>query len=294
MKNKLNVKAITYGGIFATIYLIMTLLSIYVIPILSVFGLMIMPIFAAYYASVFKSKHIITFNLSTLIICFIAGISDPFFSLLYILPTLIIGDLFGILNKLKLKLYTTIFLQSIAYSITNLLALYLGEWLYDTQIIRFIINDPWVYENLSLVILYILSGAEAIFSSIFINEQLKRLNLFKEKEKTFPIYGYIIYCVLFILVTFVHLFSKNVFYLLIAMSIILAFPQFIEINKKIKHPNFVWIPLILIYAIIDFYLCYKGWFYLIPIILLLPLFVYCIVKISIYIYNINTKRQKGD
>ena len=89
--------------------------------------------------------------------CFISGISDPGYVILYVLPTLIIGDIYGLLNRLNIKYYTTIFLQTIAYSITNVIAIYLGELLYDTKIIEFIFgNNKWIYENLSLVILFIL------------------------------------------------------------------------------------------------------------------------------------------
>ena len=90
----------------------------------------------------------------------------------------IIGDIYGLLNRLNIKYYTTIFLQTIAYSITNIIAIYLGEILYDTKIIEFIFgNNKWIYENLSLTILFILSGAEAVVSSIFIAERLQSINI---------------------------------------------------------------------------------------------------------------------
>ena len=58
-----NIKAIALGGIFATIYGILTILSIYTLPILSIFTLMIMPIFAAYYSSIYSFKNTIIFKM---------------------------------------------------------------------------------------------------------------------------------------------------------------------------------------------------------------------------------------
>lgn len=285
---KQDIKAITFGGLLAAVYLILTLLSIYVIPILAIIGLFVLPIFAAFYASIYNFKNIITFNLATLIICFISGISDPFFTLLYVLPTLIVGDMYGLFNKLHIKFYTTIFLQSITYSITNLLALYLGELLYDTKIIAFILSDPFLYEYFALVILFLLSGAEAIFSTIFMQEQLKTLKISKEKEKQMPLYGYIFFIVFYLLMIVFKLISLNNFFtLFVLFEIILLIPLIIEINKKIKYANIFWLIYVLIFITINFYLCFVNLVYLIPILMLAPLLIYCVVKLAIFIYNIN-------
>ena len=169
MKKNVDVKAITLAGILAAVYVVVTILSVYsIIPLLSVFSLMIMPIFAAYYASIYSFKKVMLFNITTIILCFLVGIADPIYTLLYVVPTLIVGDLFGVFNKLKLKYYTTILLQTITFSLTNIAALLLAEKVYEIQIIEAIISDAWVYENLSFTILFLLSVAEAVFSSMFV------------------------------------------------------------------------------------------------------------------------------
>ena len=212
--------------------------------------------------------------------------------MLYILPTLIVGDALGILNKTKIKFFTTLFLQSVVYSITNYLALYFGEIFYETKIIGFLISDPIIYENFALSILFILSGAEAIFSSIFTMENLKVLKITKDKEKQMPLYGYIA-CIIFYFLMILFYFCKlnNLFFLMIIFIIILAIPPFIEINKKIKHPTIIWTTYIIIFTLLNFLLCYLTLYYLIAILMALPLIIYCIVKIIFYIYNI---RRKGE
>ncbi len=287
MEKAKNVKAITLGGIFSAIYLILTLISVYVLPILSIFGLLIFPIFAAYYASVFHFKEVIIFNISTLLLCFFSSIGDPFFTLLYIAPTLVVGDLFGLLNHLKIKYYTTLLLQTIAYSITNILALYLAQWIYEIQIISFFFSDQWVYENFSLTLLFLLSGAESVFSCLFMNDQLRKLHLVKEKEKSYPFYGYISYVVLFALSMTMYFISSNFFFLFISILFIITIPILLEISKKWKHFNWYLLIYILLLASLNFYLCYLELYSLIPLVLLIPFCIYCVVKIVVYIYNIT-------
>lgn len=293
MERKNNIKSITLAGILAAVYAVITALSVYsIIPLLSVFSLMIMPIFAAYYASVFDFKKVLLFNLATLILCFIIGISDPFYTLLYVLPTLIVGDLFGVFNKMKLQYYTTILLQTFSFSITNICALLLAEKFYEIQIIESIISDKWVYENLSFSILFLLSGAEAIFSSMFVFEKLKSFKIIKIKEKEFPQYGYITLLILFALAILSYFFSNNFYFLMITIILIISIPILNNFIKTIRHFNLVLLGYFIVTITINFILCYHGLFYVVPLICLSPIFVYSLVKIIFYIYNIN-KQAKG-
>ena len=110
-----SLNAITLGGIFAAIYTVITIISVYIFPLIGVIGLLILPIFSAYYSSLYNFKETLIFNIATLFTCFIVGIADPFYAILYVLPTLVVGDVFGILNRHKIKYYTTIFLQTLSY-----------------------------------------------------------------------------------------------------------------------------------------------------------------------------------
>lgn len=294
MKKNIDVKSITLAGILAAVYVVITVLSVYsVIPLLSVFSLMIMPIFAAYYASIYDFKKVLLFNVTTMILCFIVGIADPLYSVLYVLPTLIVGDLFGLFNKLKLKYYTTILLQTFSFSITNIFALLLAEKFYEIQIIEAIISDKWVYENLSFTILFLLSGAEAIFSSMFVFEKLKSFKIIKIKEKEFPTYGYIALIVLFGLTIISYFISNNLYFLLITIILILSIPILNHFIKTMKLFNLVLLGYFIITITINFILCYFGLYYLVAFVCVFPIFVYALVKTIIYIYNIN-KQLKGE
>lgn len=291
MKNSKLIRSITLGGILTALYAIITFLSVYsIVPLLSVFSLMIMPIFAAYYSSTNSFKTTLCFNIATMIVSFLIALSDPFYTILYVLPSLIVGDMFGLFNKLKLKYYTTIFLQSIVFSITNILALVLAEKFYEIKIIEAIISDKWIYENLSFSILFILSGAEAIFSSLFIFEKLKKFNMPKHKEKVFPEYGYIAICILTILAIISYFVSNNLYFLFIVMIFILSIPIVDNFIKKIKHFSFILLVYFLISVPLELLVCSKSLYNLVALIAISPISVYAIVKVVIYIYNINKER----
>lgn len=292
MKSKISNKSIAYMALLAAVFAVISALSVYsVVPILSVFSLMIMPIFTAYFASVFNTKETMLFNGVTIILCMLVCIVDPLYTFLYVIPTLIVGDLYGLFFKMKIKYYTTMFLQTITFSITNISALYLAEYFYDVQIISLIIGDKWVYENLSLVILFVLSGAEAIFSTMFISEQLKKVKLVKIKEKQMPTYGYIGFVCIYLLAILFYFISKNFYFLMILMMVVLIIPILAYFIKTIKRFDFLLLSYALIMVTINFALCYFNLMYLIPLAILFPFLVYCIVK-SIYGIIKNQKEIK--
>ena len=81
-------KAITLAAVFTSLYVVITIISVYVFPILSVLSLLIMPIFSAYYSSIYNIKYTILYNVAVLILSFFSGIADPLFTVFYTLFTL--------------------------------------------------------------------------------------------------------------------------------------------------------------------------------------------------------------
>lgn len=290
--SKNSVNAITLGGLFTAIYAVITIISVYFLQFVSIIGLLFLPIFSAYFTSIYKYKETIAFNFSVMLVCFLVVPVDPFYLVLYVLPPLLVGDLFGVLNKLKIKFYTTIFLQTIMYSLTNIMVLYLAEIFYEMEIIKFLIIDPFIYQNFSLTILYILSGAEAIFSSLFINEKLSLLNIKKEKEDKYPIYGYISCVILFLLILIFYNFSYNLYFLFSFMFISISFIIIYNIISKIKHKNLLIILTIIFFFSLSYLLCYLKYYYLIILVFIFPIALYSLVKIFFYIYNIRAKERE--
>lgn len=290
--NKKNINALTTGGIISALYIVITIISVYFFNVLSVLGLLIMPIFTSYYASIYNFKQTIILNISIMILSYISGIIDPLYPLFYVLPSLLIGDLYGYLSKKNIKYYTTIFLQAIAFSITNFLAIIIAEKVYEINIIQLIIRDKFILQNYSLSILFILSGAEATFSTMFVSEKLKNLNLIKQVENQMPIYGYMSVLFLFVSSIVFYFISTNIYYLNITMLCILSFPIFIDIYSKFKNKIYLLFIIFLILISLCYLLCFYKLFDFIPLLLLSVALVYSLVKIIIYIYNISTYKEK--
>ena len=287
-----KIKAITLAAIFASLYVCITIISVYVFPILSVLSLLIMPIFSAYYSSVYNFKQTLLYNIVVLVLTFLCGIVDPLFPIFYVLPSLLIGDLFGLLNKLKVKYYTTIFLQTIAYSITNIFAIFLAEKIYEVDIVSFIISDTWILNNFSFTILFILSGAEAVFSSMFISEKLKMLSIEKKVEKEMPIFGYIGNVVLFFLSVLFFFINNNFYFLFICMNIIISIPIIKDLFVKITKKTYLLFITMITLCSLMYLLCYLKYYFMAPLAFTIILMIYSLVKIIIYIYNMNNKKEK--
>lgn len=289
---KKNIKAITDAGIIAALYLVITIISIYFYNLTSIGCLIIMPIFIAYYSSIYNFKETLLMNLAIATTILLIGFVDPLYSVFYVIPSLLIGDLYGFLNKRNVGYYTTIFLQTIAFSITNILSVLLAEIIYETKIIEFIINDDFIIENFSFSILFILSGAEAVLSTMFISEKLKKLNIIKNVEKKMPLYGYITISLLFLLSVAFFFINHNIYFLLLTMTCVISIPVFADIFNKLKGKSLFTIAIIFSFVSLSYVLCIFKIYQLIPMIFMLVLFVYSIVKIINYIYNINTNKEK--
>ena len=285
----IKTKEITLAAIFAAIYAILGALSVYLLDILSIFFVIITPIFAAYYATTYRIKSIILFNLTTIVVSFLACIGDPFFIVLYIIPSLLIGNLFGLFNKLQIKYYTTMFLQAITFSIINILTIILAEWFYETNIFKTIIQDTWTYEHLGFIILFILSAAEASVSCIFVSEQLKKLGINKEKEKEMPFYGNITIIGVFLLAIIFTFINRNMANLCVFIALFLGIINYILIIRVYKYRYFFTALLVFSILIPCFIFAYFALYGFVPLMAVLPFVVLPIVKTIIYIYNINKK-----
>lgn len=231
----MKVNSITLGGIFAACYAILTAIFIYVLPILSSFSMIVLPIIAAYYATKYKLKETILFDIATIFVCFLVGIGDPFYCILYVLPSLIIGNIFGLLNHLKIKFYSTIFFQSLVFSILNYVTLILAEIFYETSIIRFIILDENILLNYSLCILFIISLAEAIMCTLFVSGELKKLGVYKDIEEEFPNYGYIAIIILVVLSIIAYFVNNNFYHLFTFLTLILEILSLIKLLNSLKY-----------------------------------------------------------
>ena len=116
------------------------------------------------------------------------------------------------------------------------------------------------------------------------------VKLVKIKEKQMPTYGYISFVCIYLLAVLFYFISKNFYFLMILMMVVLIIPILAYFIKTIKRFDFLLLSYALIMVTINFALCYFNLMYLIPLAILFPFLVYCIVK-SIYGIIKNQKRN---
>lgn len=189
MKNKEKINSITLAAIFAAIYIIMSAISIF-IPVLDAIILVIMPIFATYYAARYSFKEVLIFNIATILLCFLVTVSDPFFAVLYIFPTLVVGDVFGLLYKTKVHYYTSYFVLSITFLLTNIFSFYLTNVIYEIDLLKEIFNNEGFSKYFSLSFLLVFSMIESFVCQKMVTNELKKFHLEVKVEESIPTYYY--------------------------------------------------------------------------------------------------------
>lgn len=285
-----KINSMTLAAIFAAIYIIMSALSL-AFPFLDTIILIIMPIFATYYSARFNLKEIILFNITTVLLCFLVTISDPFFSLLYIFPTLFVGDIFGLLYKKKVPYYTSFFILAITFVFTNLFSYYFTKIIYDIDLLKEIFRNAGFIRDFSLSFLLLFSMVEAFISQTLVREELKKFHFETVVEPTIPTYSYIINIILIILsVCFVKLFV-NLYLCLFVLVLSTSSFSIIKFFKKIKYKSvfFIILGICLVLGAIPI-IYYQRYSYL-PLIILALILILQIVYLCQILYNYSMKSQ---
>ena len=289
MHKKIN--SITLAAIFAAIYLVISALSL-AFPFLDGVLLVIMPIFATYYAAIYKTKEIVLFNVATLCLCFLVTVSDPFFSILYIFPTLLVGDCFGLLIKKKIPAYTSYFILSIIYLLTNLFSFYLTEVFYDINLLNELFHNQGFIQDFSLSFLLLFSMLEAFCCQNIIKNELQKFHLFISYETTFPLY-YFISVISLSFFTFIFLFIwinlyLACFFLVFALSIFLIK----ELICIIKHRTLIIFTFLVLLFFIAIPLVANQKYVYLPLLFLIPNLILQIVYFCQILYNRKRKNKK--
>ena len=101
-----------------------------------------------------------------------------------------------------------------------------------------------------------------------------------------PGYGYVAFVTLFLMAILFYFISNNFYFLMVVMMAVLCIPILAMLIKKIKHFDFLLLGYVIVMITINFALCFLDLMYLIPLAVLSPFMVYCVVKSVIYVYNL--------
>jgi len=173
------VKSLTFGGILTALFVIASILLRYEIPGIEIVILFFVPFFAAFYS--YKNKLIDcgVFFAATMLITMLIDWSS---ALLYILPSITVGLLYGFLIKAKFNGYTIVYTLTIAeFGLTMLgscvIKLITGNSLID--IFQTLFSSELEYNSrfLGLGILIFYSFVQAFFIHIVMRRELKKLKV---------------------------------------------------------------------------------------------------------------------
>ena len=263
------------------------------IPMIEGIILVIMPIFATYYAIKFSYKEIILFNICSLLICFLLSISDPFFTLLYIFPTLIIGDVFGITIKFKIKLFSSFIILTLSYFLMNILSLYFTKIIYNIDLLAYLLNnDQNLIQYFSLGLLFIISLVESILCISIVYNELKKLNIQIIMENLNTWYFEFLFIFCFILCLVFKFINFNIHFILFLLCLVILIPSFINFLKIYKHKNlfFIILGIFYIFSLVPINLYLNSTF--IPILLLFPFFILEFAILCQKMYNQAKEKKK--
>lgn len=283
--NHKKINALTLASIFSAIYVIISILAS-LIPILDLFVLIVMPIFAAYYSCRFKAKETILFNISCVLLCFLFSYSDPFYAVIYILPTLIIGDIFGILIKHKVSYYVMLFTMTFVYLMMNVLSIYLTDIIYiDSKIIEFI--SLLMSKRTIIITLYLVSLVQAYLSQVILTHELKKFAITVNREKDVPSYNYWFNLVMILMTTCLFFIDKNVYFIFYLLTYSACIASIIKFIAKIKYKAIIIGVTALFYIIsLIFIGTNLGFYYCTLFLLSIPLFIQIVFLCQI-MYNFH-------
>lgn len=120
-KKESIVQNITFMGIMAAINIVFVLLTTYVFPALFFLLVFILPLTSVVVTLLCKKRYFIFYFVATVAICLVSTLNDFSQTILYVIPSLISGFVFGILIEKKVPTIWNIFLCSwISFGFTYL------------------------------------------------------------------------------------------------------------------------------------------------------------------------------
>lgn len=167
---------LTLGGLFITLHLLFIFLSRVFVGsefILVVF----LPLLSTIYTLKYGVKEVTMFSIATFLLC---AIFEPITTLIYVLPGLICGIVYGMLRKRKVKELSLVYISSLSHSITLLISFAFISLLFKEveffSIFSNFINKEGESLYASVYLIFLLMGVlEAFVVHIITNNELKKL-----------------------------------------------------------------------------------------------------------------------
>lgn len=178
-KRTRTIKSITEGGVFAAIYALLAIISRYLLTSTDSLIYYFTPLIIAIYIIRNKTTYSIAVTIASIVLSFL--FASPFVALMVIMPNIIIGFIFGLLekhSKIKLVNYLVTFILCLIVSILSIIAFEKIngiKYFDDVELIlhNLTVNFPSINNNLLNTIFRI-----SIFAIILIDAAIKTVLLY--------------------------------------------------------------------------------------------------------------------
>lgn len=233
-------RSIVFGGLLAAIHII-AVLVIEFIPGIDLILIFALPFLSVMYVIQCKPVYVISYAVSTLVLSIVF---NPTIGLLYILPTLMAGIVYGYLVKQKTTTLTLIYALTAVQLLTFFLSIQLIEWIYAIDLVSSLQTffhldlDANQYLGLPLLVLYCFS--QAFLLHIILKGQLKRFRIRFEKTPFPPLWIAIVEALL-ILAMFSSLIKDSHILAVTIGSIVFGIPFVLYVFQKSKRPHILFL-----------------------------------------------------
>lgn len=243
---------LSLGGLFIALHLLFILMSKFIVGsefILVVF----LPLLSTIYASKFDKKKVVMFIIATFFLCVIF---EPITTLIYVIPALICGVLYGELRKFNFKELSLVYICSLAHAVSLLISFIFICFMFKEvdifSIFSTIIDKSGMEFYVCVYLILILIGTlESFVTHVICNNEMKKLG-YEEltQEQNTPFWM----CVLFFvsLISYILLALVNPVLSCYAFPFLLAFsiPQIVgSVSNEKNKWICAFIPLTLLVSI---------------------------------------------
>lgn len=230
----------TYMAIMAAINVVFILLSVFV-PYLYLLLLFILPLTSTYVILFCKKRYYPIYAITTIGLCFLASfnnIGDTFF---YIIPSIIVGFLTGILLEKRINSSWIIIITSLAQFVISLSTLPLIKLITEVDLMESIFTlfglNSFSYKNYLIgPLIYFTSIAQMTITYLVLKNEIEKIKInFNENFKKLDILFLFIYEILMFASSFIFFFiNKELTFLFLLLGLL---PSIILIVYEISHFN---------------------------------------------------------
>ena len=256
-KRTTPIQNIAYMAIMSAINVIFVLLS-NILPVLLFLLVFLLPLTSTIVTIYCKKKYYPIYFIVTLSLCILVAYGFSIFdTLIYVLPALIIGFLFGIAFEYKLPAILIIVVNTVIEFFLSILTFFvLGKIVTNLNMMDTLINAFGLSEfgyklAFTLIFLFVIAQIQIVLSYIFIKIELKRLGLEINLNSR---YQFLLYILTFIFLglsilsyfyfpdwTMVFVLMPLVIYIYQLLTLVLKRRMFNYISLGVSHLAFIFI-----------------------------------------------------